>query len=99
MKWLKEVKEFSGKNTTIGLIGTKCDKKDLNSVTKAEIKDMIKKNDFEFYLETSAKNLKGVDDLIQVCIKNNLKLSKKPRKKSPLFGSISNTDDITEILE
>jgi len=63
-KWLKDVRHFSGEDVDIVLVGTKCDMIYHRVVDKEVATKLAKDNNLK-YMETSAKDGTGVNELFQ----------------------------------
>ena len=65
LKWLKEVRENSGSDVIVFLIGTQVDK-GVRAVTEEQAIEFKESNNLDFFLETSAKTNYNIEKLFSV---------------------------------
>lgn len=69
-KWICDIKKINeNESPIIILIGNKKDNISERQITKEEIERYCKKNDIEYYYETSAKNGESIHELFKVVIR------------------------------
>ncbi|KAI8992573.1 ras family-domain-containing protein [Pilobolus umbonatus] len=62
--WLADVRKHANPNTTVVLVGNKCDMESgQRQVTKEEGEKFAKENDVAFFIETSAKSAENVEEV------------------------------------
>ena len=63
LKWLKEVRQNSGSDVIVFLVGTQVDKEDKRAVSEADAIAFMEQNHLDYFIETSAKTNHNIEKL------------------------------------
>ena len=65
LKWLNEVRQNSGNDVIVFLVGTQSDKKE-RAITKEAALEFMEQNKLEYFIETSSKENHNIEKLFKV---------------------------------
>ena len=92
--WMADVDKFASESAIRMIVGNKCDSDDKRKVTFEEGKELAARYNVKF-LETSAKNSKGVIDAFQTLSKE-IKAKVLPKKTPTASTKTSNANDLNQ---
>jgi Ras-related protein Rab-2A len=66
LKWLNEVRQNSGSDVIVFLVGTQSDKEETRSITTEMAQEFVEKHNLDYFIETSAKSNYNIEKLFTV---------------------------------
>lgn len=66
LKWLNEVRQNSGSDVIVFLVGTQADKEDSRAVTEEQAREFVEKHNLDYFIETSSKSNLNIEKLFTV---------------------------------
>ena len=93
LKWLNEVRQNSGSDVIVFLVGTQCDKDESRAVTEEQAKEFVEKHNLDYFIETSSKTNHNIEKLFTVAAQ---KLYVKYKVKNMLGDSKAIISEATD---
>lgn len=66
LKWLNEVRQNSGSDVIVFLVGTQCDKESTRCISEEQAREFMEKHNLDYFIETSSKNNLNIEKLFTV---------------------------------